>query len=115
MDINSAYLKMIGEAILYSSIQFAIGSVEMSSKFSVKNFSKDDETLNNAVDALHDYMKIATIWTIGVALLLYSSYGILGLLIGIVANVVIMLWIYLSYLDAFKVAANKYNLNYGKS
>ena len=32
---------MIGEAILLASMQFSIGSVEMSSKFSVKNFSKD--------------------------------------------------------------------------
>ena len=110
--MNNETMKMVGEAILYSSIQFAIGSVEMSSKFSVKNFSKDIETLNNAIDALYDYMKIAIIWTIGVSMLLYSSYGIKGLLSGLVANLVIILWIYLSYLEAFKLAANKYGLNY---
>lgn len=112
--MNNTTLKMVGEAILYSSIQFAIGSVEMSSKFSVKNFSKDEETLNNAIDALYDYMKIATIWTIGVALLLYSSYGIVGLLVGIVANLVIMIWIYMSYLQAFRIAAQKYGIDYPK-
>ena len=42
------YYKTIGEAILFASIQFSIGSVEMSSKFSVMNFSKDQETLQNA-------------------------------------------------------------------
>jgi len=101
-------LKMIGEAILYSSIQFAIGSVEMSSKFSVKNFSKDKETLNNAIEALYDYLKIASIWTVGVAILLYSSYGLVGFLSGIVANLIIIIWIYVSYLEAFRIAANKY-------
>ena len=101
-------LKMIGEAILYSSIQFAIGSVEMSSKFSVKNFSKDKETLNNAIEALYDYIKIASIWTLGVAILLYSSYGIMGFLVGVIANLVIIIWIYMSYLEAFRIAANKY-------
>lgn len=108
--IDNNQIKMIGEAILYSSIQFAIGSVEMSSKFSVKNFAKDEETMDNAIDALHDYMKIATIWTVGVAMLLYSSYGIIGLLVGIIANLVIMMWIYLSYIEAFKVASKKYNI-----
>ena len=106
MDNNT--LKMVGEAILYSSIQFAIGSVEMSSKFSVKNFSKDKETLDNAIEALYDYMKIASIWTIGVALLLYSSYGLTGFLVGLVANLVIIIWIYMSYIEAFRIAANKY-------
>ena len=42
------YYKAIGEAILFASIQFSIGSVEMSSKFSVMNFSKDQETLQKA-------------------------------------------------------------------
>jgi hypothetical protein len=107
-SIDNNTLKMVGEAILYSSIQFAIGSVEMSSKFSVKNFSKDKETLNNAIDALYDYMKIASIWTLGVAILLYSSYGMMGFLVGIIANLIIIMWIYMSYIEAFRVAANKY-------
>ena len=112
--MDNRTMKMIGEAILYSSIQFAIGSVEMSSKFSVKNFAKDEETLNNAIDALNDYMIIATIWTIGVALLLYSSYGVIGLIAGVFANCVIIMWIYFSYIEAFKMASRKYNLSYHK-
>ena len=43
--------KLIGKSILFASMQFAIGSVEMSSKFSVKNFSKDQDTLQNAADS----------------------------------------------------------------
>ena len=46
--------KLIGKSILFASMQFAIGSVEMSSKFSVKNFSKDQDTLQNAADALDE-------------------------------------------------------------
>jgi hypothetical protein len=113
--MDNETMKMVGEAILYSSIQFAIGSVEMSSKFSVKNFSKDTETLNNAIEALYDYLKIAIIWTIGVSMLLYSSYGIMGLMTGLVANLIIIMWIYFSYIEAFKVAANKYGLSYPTS
>ena len=56
-------------------MQFAIGSVEMSSKFSVRNFSKDQETLQNAADALADYLRIGIMWTIGVTVLFYAKHG----------------------------------------
>lgn len=102
--------QMLGEAILFASIQFAIGSVEMSSKFSVKNFSKDQETLQNAADALSDYLRIGILWSIGVAILLFSHYGIYGSTAGVIANAGIMAWTYLSYKSAFRAAADKYGL-----
>jgi len=106
-DKSKRILKMLGEAILYSSIQFSIGSVEMSSKFSVKNFSTDQDTLQNAADALMDYIRISFIWTIGVTLLLYSKYGALGAITSLIANGVVVAWIYYSYIEAFKVAIVK--------
>ena len=104
---NNDTLELLGEAILLASIQFSIGSVEMSSKFSVKNFSKDQKTLQNAADSLCDYLKIAFVWTLGVTLLLYSKYKIAGLIAGIVTNLIVSLWIYLSYMTAFKSAAEQ--------
>ena len=102
--------KIIGKAILFASMQFAIGSVEMSSKFSVKNFSKDQGTLQNAADALRDYIIIALLWTLGNSFVFYSSYGMRGAWIAIAANIFIILWIYLSYLKAFRDATIKNNL-----
>jgi len=107
---SSFDMKMLGEAILYSSIQFAIGGVEMSSKFSVKNFSKDQETLQNAADALSDYLKIACLWTLGVTILLFSNYGISGAFTSIVVNLAIIAWIYFSYINAFQIAVTKSGL-----
>jgi hypothetical protein len=52
---------IIGKAILFASLQFAIGSVEMSSKFSVKNFATDQTTLQNAANALSDYLIVSLI------------------------------------------------------
>ena len=101
---------VIGKALLYASLQFAIGSVEMSSKFSVKNFAKDQVTLNHAADALTDYLFVAVIWTIGCSLVLYSNYGVRGLLASVVANLAIVIWITLSYLSSFRYAAKKYDL-----
>ena len=65
--------KMLGQSIFYSSIQAAIGSVEMSSKFSVINFCKDQETLQNAADALKNYMFVAVMWTLATMLVMFSQ------------------------------------------
>uniref|UniRef100_A0A6C0CYY2 Uncharacterized protein n=1 Tax=viral metagenome TaxID=1070528 RepID=A0A6C0CYY2_9ZZZZ len=104
---NCSTVELLGEAILFSSIQFSIGSVEMSSKFSVKNFSNDQATLQNAADALSDYLKISIVWTLGVILLLYSKYKFIGLLAGLISNLIVILWIYFSYITAFKAACDK--------
>ena len=101
---------ILGKAILFSSFQFAIGSVEMSSKFSVKNFSKDQETLDNAVIALRDYIIIGMFWTFGTSLIFHANYGIRGMMLNILCNALIIAWIYFSYQNSFDSAANKYKL-----
>ena len=107
---NKEYYEVFGEAILLASMQFAIGSVEMSSKFSVKNFAKDQETLQNSVDALSDYLKIALMWTFGLSILFYARYDVIGVVMSILTNAVIVFWIYYSYIKAFKIAAKENNL-----
>jgi hypothetical protein len=106
--------KMLGQAIFYSSIQAAIGSVEMSSRFSVMNFSKDQDTLQNAADALRSYLYIAATWALATILVMYSQFGIPGAICGLVANMAYVGWIYFSYLAAFKKAAIKYKLTQPK-
>lgn len=104
------YFEMFGEAILLASMQFAIGSVEMSSKFSVKNFSKDQDTLQNAADALSDYLRIAVLWTIGLGVLFYARYDAMGVAMSLISNMLIVAWIYYSYIHSFEMAAKTYNL-----
>jgi hypothetical protein len=108
------FFEMFGEAILLASMQFAIGSVEMSSKFSVKNFSKDQETLQNAADALSDYLRIAVLWTVGLGVLFYARYNALGVVMSLITNLLIVAWIYYSYIHSFEVAANMYGLQMPK-
>jgi hypothetical protein len=103
-------LALLGECMLLSSMNFSIGSVEMSSKFSVKNFSKDQQTLNNASEALYQFLKIAAIWSISLAILFYAKHGIYGFILTLIANFVIVYWIYDSYIDAFEHARKMYNL-----
>lgn len=107
-----AWCKILGEAVLFASMQFAIGSVEMSSKFSVKNFSKDQTTLQHAADALSDYIYIGVLWTIGTCFMFYGNYGFFGVAINLLANALIMLWIIVSYLTAFRYAAKAASLEH---
>ena len=102
--------KLVGEAVFFSSIQSAVGSVEMSSKFSVINFCKDQDTLQNAANALKSYIIIGLTWTAATMLSMYAKYGIYGAITGFTANMVFILWIYFSYVHAFGVAAEKYGL-----
>jgi hypothetical protein len=104
--VNKKNLELFGEAILLASMQFAIGSVEMSSKFSVKNFSKDQDTLQNAADALSDYLRIGIFWTIGLTMLFYARFDFIGAVVCVLANFAIMAWIYLSYIKSFKSASD---------
>lgn len=101
---------IFGESLLLSSIQVALASVEMSSRFSVLNFSKDQETLQNAANALSSYVVIGVVFTIGSILTLYGSFGWLGFFISLFINIIVMAWIILSYCGAFKRAAEKHNL-----
>ena len=107
---NRELAKLVAKAIFYASLQASIGSVEMSSKFSVLNFSKDQTTLQRAADALRSYMIVAVIWTIGTMLALYATNGWCGLWVGLAANLVMIAWIYFSYIKAFQGAAKHYGL-----
>lgn len=102
--------KLVGKAILLASISSSLGAIEMSSRFSVLNFSKDQETLQNAANALTSYIAVATFWAIGTMLVLYTNYGWLGMALGLFFNGIIMGWIIVSYKKAFTSAAKKYNL-----
>lgn len=106
--------RIIGKSLFYASIQFSIGSVMMSSTFSVGNFAKDQETLDSACLALKNYLVIGLIWSIGTALVMYASYDRTGVVFALISNFGIMLWIYLLYIKSFKDASSKNNLKMPK-
>ena len=107
MDPKHELAGLLGQAIFLAGLQFAIASTEMSSRFSVENFAKDQATLTNAMNALSTYFIIAVIWTIATCLVLYSSHGLQGILVGIIANGFFVGWIVGSYLLTMrKVAIN---------
>lgn len=106
--------KICGKAIFWAALQAALASVLLSSEFSIKNFSKDQETLQNAADALYHYLVLAVIWALGSMLILYSSYSWNGLIAAFLANAIIIGWIYYTYVKAFQHAVAKHGLQYPK-
>ena len=102
--------KVTGKALLLSSFSFAAGSVVMSSRWSVQNFSTDQKTLDRARDALLEYTYVAALWCVGCSMLLYASYGSTGLALSLACNFSIWLWIWTSYVRAFKEAAQEHGL-----
>lgn len=113
-ESSKKFFKLMGNAILLASIQASIGSVEMSSKFSVVNFSKDQATLQGAADALTGYLLIGGIWMIGAILINYGQYGWPGFWASLVSNLVIIGWIVISYIQAFNIAVKRYGLKFPK-
>lgn len=103
-------LKVIGKAMMLGSQQYAIGSVLQSSVFSVTNFSKDQETLQSAADALKGYMYVGILWMVSNALVLGASYGARGAVAALAANGMVMAWIWIIYIKAFEKAKNMYGL-----
>jgi len=109
-DENGLWAVLLGEAILLASMQFAIGSVEQSSRFSVMSFAKDEETLQRAADALSSYLIIGLLWALGVSLILYSQWGKEGLVAGLFTNALVMFWIFYTYHRTFKAAAHHHKV-----
>lgn len=83
---------------------------EMSSKYSVINFSKDQATLQAAANALTGYLIISMVWMTGSAMISFGQYSYGGLITSMIANLVLVGWIYFSYIYAFNIAAKKYGL-----
>lgn len=107
-------IKMMGKALMLSAQQYAIGSVLMSSTYSVKNFSKDQVILNNAADALRNYFYVGFLWLASNAMVLGATYGFNGVLAATIANAAVMTWIYVIYKKSFEDAAQMYNLKFPK-
>lgn len=106
------YTQVLGRSLFWAGLQFSIASVLQSSTFSVLNFSKDQETLQGAADALRHYVIVAVVWTVATMLVMYSKHGLCGAVIGFITNLVIVGWLIGLYVHAFGVAAKRNNLKF---
>lgn len=104
--------KLIGQTILFATIQSIIGSVEMSNKFCLISVTKDQETLQRAADGLTLYIIFGLFWTLGNASYFYSVYKNSGLLYALISNIFMMVIIAGNYINLFYKASKQYNLKF---
>jgi hypothetical protein len=104
------FSSLIGTSLFLAGLEFAIASTEMSSRFSVENFSVDERTLQAAMNALCTYFIIAVIWTVACCLVLYSDYGLKGVIWGCITNIIFVGWIVVSYYLTFKSVSKNRNI-----
>lgn len=101
---------IIGQNLLVSASQFSLGSIALSSTYSVINFSKTQEILDNGVSALRKYLYVAIAWLVANCLVMYSQFKYRGVLAAFVFNLVYIVWIVISYQQAFDIAAKQNGL-----
>jgi len=103
--------EICGEALLFGAVQAALAALEMGSRFAVVKSCRTQDVIDNGMTCLHNYLFLAFLWTMGTSLILYGNYGIVGFIIGFIANLLYIIWIYYEYSTIFANAAKKYKLN----
>lgn len=101
---------LIGNALFLAGLQFAIASTEMSSRFSVENFSIDARTLQAAMNALSTYFIISVVWCLACCFVLYAEHGIRGIIWALITNIIFVGWIVVSYYLTFRSVSRSKNL-----
>lgn len=100
---------LIGGSLFFAVLQISIGAIELPDKSYMLKISTQEE-VDNAIDSFKKYLFIASIWTLSSVLILYGEHGITGAILGLLTNLIIISWIYLSYMSAINSAIIKYNL-----
>lgn len=104
---------IISKAILLALMQFLFSSVILSNRTNLLNLSSNinkeqqENSSNNrmflkAKDILYQYIFFGVLWTISVSLLMYQNYKLSGFLYTLFTNIIVLILIYLIYLEIFK-------------
>ena len=107
---NNENLLVIGDAIIFASIQLAIRNVEIESIFNVKTTIHNQITLQHAVDSLSQYLMNGFLFTLTTSLFFFYRSNIIGLFVCLFCNILIMNWIYWNYMNAFDYVCEKHHL-----
>lgn len=112
LTLNKEILILIGDVTIAATVQFVVANLLMTSTFNIIHFTKQQTTLQHASDRLSNYVKISLICTIALTLLFYAKKDIIGAIISLIINILMIISIYISYTEAFKISAKNHNLSY---
>lgn len=112
LDFNKETLILIGDITIAATVQFVIANLLMTSTFNIVHFAKKQITLQHAANHLSNYIKISLVCTFALVLLFYAKNDIVGALISLIINILMIVSIYISYTEAFKVSVKNHDLDY---
>lgn len=105
---------LAGDAIIASTVQYALAGTEMTTRFDIIHYAKTQEVLEHAAEYLINYIKIGSFVGLFLVILYYYKYGKLAAIISLLTNILIMTSIYYSYLIAFEESAKRNKLQFPK-
>lgn len=102
---------MLGHAIFYNTIFASLSSLEMSSKNTMYASVENQTELNYAAKSIKRSMLGTFIGLIGISLIMYSEYGITGLLVCVVISLINIIWTYSGYYKTLSDLAKRHDLD----
>lgn len=109
ISLYRQYSHIIGEALFFAVLQMSIATVELEDRSEVAS-NDNQQKLNISAESLRTYIYLAVLWTIASGLVLYGKFDIFGGIMAIIFNVLIIIWIYVTYTDAMEISSKKSNL-----
>jgi len=108
---NEATLPLeLGQALVFASVQPALASMQMSSRFDIVNSATTQDLLEQAARDLRSFMIIAIIWAVGSTLVMYIQFSWRGAFINLVGQGLVGYWIFSSFRNAIVNQALRKNL-----
>lgn len=112
LNFDKETLILIGDITIATTVQFVIANLLMTTTYNIIHFYKNQISLQHAANHLSNYIKISLICTMALVLLFYAKNDIIGAIITLIINILIIIFIYVNYTEAFKVSAKNNNLDY---
>jgi magnesium-transporting ATPase (P-type) len=108
---------ILGWSTLLAVVLVSFVPIEVASRYEIVDIvirtpNQAKEQLNRAVRNFHRFLLIALAWAIGSIFIMYEKYGYQGSITVFILDIVVILWIYISYKDAFKEAAKLTGLDF---
>lgn len=101
---------VFAQSVVLAMAQLSILSTESTSIFIATTVATTQDKLNDFASSLKSYLFISMFWLIATSVMMYSIYGMIGLLTSALANVLVILYIILRNVHILKLIATRNGL-----
>jgi hypothetical protein len=100
----------IGQAIIFALVQLTLVGTESTSIYIASTTAKTQDKLNKFARSIRAYIFIGILWTAATCLVLSTQFGVKGVLMGLITNLLVMIYVYARYQGVLKEIATEYGL-----